>query len=71
MDKDNVDRRKLSGDRVLAECEIVLPVSKTFSYISHNVKTGYVVLNIRARRAYDHITETHALSQEQTQHNFE
>jgi len=59
MDKDNADRRKLSGDRVLAECEIVLPVSKTFSYISHNVKTGYVVLNIRGGCFYlqEHFTD--------------
>jgi hypothetical protein len=59
MNKGNEERRKLSGNRVLAECQIVLPVSKTFDYISDNVKIGYVVLNSRGGCFYlqEHFTE--------------
>lgn len=52
MNKDNVDRRKLSGSRVVAKCEVVLPVSNPFSYYIDNVKKGYIVLNIRGGSLY-------------------
>lgn len=53
-----MDKRKLSGDRVLAECEIVVKNANPFS--SYNpVKKGYVVLNVRGGSLYlpEHFTE--------------
>tara|TARA_R110001583_G_scaffold195021_3_gene368539 strand:- start:142 stop:603 length:462 start_codon:yes stop_codon:yes gene_type:complete len=53
-----MDKRKISGNRVLAECEIVLPVRNPYSNYGH-VKKGYLVLNIRGGCLYlpEQITE--------------
>ncbi|MEH6616424.1 MAG: hypothetical protein V7699_01150 [Porticoccus sp.] len=52
------DKRKFSGNRVLAECEVVLPRTDPFSHYD-NVKKGYMVLNIRGGCLYlsEHFTE--------------
>lgn len=52
MNKESVDRRKLSGKRVLAKCEVELPLSDPFAYYCDNVKSGYIVLNIRGGSLY-------------------
>lgn len=55
---DKLDKRKLSGDRVLAECEVMIKNANPFS--SYNpVKKGYVVLNVRGGSLYlpEHFTE--------------
>ena len=61
MNKNSKDRRKLSGSRVLAKCEVVLPVSNPFAHFYNNVKTGYMVLNIRGGCLYleESITKEH------------
>ncbi|MEH6628223.1 MAG: hypothetical protein V7739_17405 [Motiliproteus sp.] len=58
MKNGGVDKRKFSGDRVLAECEVVLPVTDPFARYN-NVKTGHLVLNIRGGCLYlaEHFTE--------------
>jgi hypothetical protein len=50
--RDNIDdKRKFSGNRVLAECELVLKRINPFSHFN-NVKSGLVVLNIRGGCLY-------------------
>ena len=58
MNDRSLDKRKLSGDRVLAECEIVLKNDNPFSSYSP-VKKGYIVLNVRGGSLYlpEHFTE--------------
>ncbi len=58
MNKSGVDKRKFSGHRVLAECEVVLPITDPFARYD-NVKKGYLVLNIRGGCLYlpEHFTE--------------
>jgi len=45
------NKRKISGDRVIAECEVLLPNSDPFSHYN-NLKTGHIVLNIRGGCLY-------------------
>jgi hypothetical protein len=45
------DKRKFSGNRVLAECEIILKSDNPFAHFG-NVKNGYVVLNVRGGCLY-------------------
>ncbi len=46
-----VDKRKFSGNRVLAECEIVLKPDDPFAHFG-NEKNGYIVLNVRGGCLY-------------------
>lgn len=52
------DKRKISGDRVLAECEVLLPNSDPFSHYN-NLKAGHIVLNTRGGSLYlaEHFNE--------------
>ncbi|OMH39388.1 hypothetical protein [Motiliproteus sp. MSK22-1] len=45
------DKRKFSGNRVIAECIVVLPLTNPFAHQS-NIKKGYLVLNIRGGSLY-------------------
>jgi hypothetical protein len=53
MTRDNhpADKRKFSGNRVLAECEVILPRTDPFAHYE-NIKKGYMVLNIRGGCMY-------------------
>lgn len=52
------DKREFSGNRVLAECEMVVKKMNPFS-VYDNVKTGHIVLNIRGGCLYlsEHFSE--------------
>lgn len=58
MNNSGADKRKFSGDRILAECVVVLPITDPFSRYN-NVKKGHLVLNIRGGCLYlpEHFTE--------------
>lgn len=51
MNDNSVDKRKLSGNRVLAKCEVILKNVDPFSQYNP-VKKGYVVLNVRGGCLY-------------------
>ena len=51
MTEIGADKRKFSGNRVIAECTVVLPVVNPFAHQS-NVKQGHLVLNIRGGCLY-------------------
>ncbi len=45
------DKRLFGGDRVIAKCKIMLPITDPFAHYN-NIKTGYVVLNMRGGCLY-------------------
>ena len=51
MTKRYFDKRKISGKRVIARCEVVVKTDDPFATWG-NVKTGHVVLNIRGGCLY-------------------
>ena len=51
MNKKPNDKRKFSGDRVLAKCQIQFHKADPFDY-HDNIKNGYMVLNVRGGCLY-------------------
>lgn len=59
MNKQQLNRRLVSGPRVLAKCEVLLPKVDPFDHTNRSVKLGFLVFNVRGGCLYfrEHIFE--------------
>ena len=59
MAERKLDGRKFGGDRVLAKCEVKVKKLDPFSHFDNEVKSGFIVFNMRGGCIYleEHISE--------------